>query len=132
MQNTQQFDHLHFTESVEDNNQFALKEISNLYESLSKSTKLLNSTKEKLVQCEKKLKDAAVAQEKQNEEIEKLCREVNDLRKTVEEKDAALITRALKIEALETEVENLKNKQILSILETKVIKSLCKFWIMNI
>ncbi|GFX73374.1 hypothetical protein TNCV_1469951 [Trichonephila clavipes] len=131
MQNTQQFDHLHFTESVEDNNQFALKEISNLYESLSKSTKLLNSTKEKLVQCEKKLKDAAVAQEK-NEEIEKLCREVNDLRKTVEEKDAALITRALKIEALETEVENLKNKQILSILETKVIKSLCKFWIMNI
>ncbi|GFY40730.1 SKICH domain-containing protein [Trichonephila inaurata madagascariensis] len=118
MQITQQFDHLHFTESVNDNNQFALKEISNLYESLNKSTKLLNSTKEKLVQCEKKLKDAATAQEK-NEEIEKLCREVNDLRKTVEEKDAALITGTLKIEVLETEVENLKNEQIISISETK-------------
>ncbi|GFR18540.1 SKICH domain-containing protein, partial [Trichonephila clavata] len=119
MQTTQQLDHLHCTGSVEDNNQFALKEISNLYESLSKSTQLLKSTKEKLAECEEKLKDAAVAQEKQNEEIEKLSREVNDLMKIVEEKDAALITGALKVEALETEVENLKNEQIISISETK-------------
>ncbi|GFT52503.1 SKICH domain-containing protein [Nephila pilipes] len=110
--NAQQLeDQLHWTENLENSNQFTLKEISDLFEPLSQSTLILNSTKEKLAKCQEKLNDAATAQEKQNEEIRKLCIEVNDLRKTVEEKNDALETKSLKIEILEREIENLRNKE---------------------
>ncbi|GFR12301.1 SKICH domain-containing protein [Trichonephila clavata] len=116
-------DQLCMIKALEDSKQLAMKEMADLSESLSMRTHALNCTRTELAQCKTKLKDASLVKEKQNEEIKKLCKEVNDLMQVLGEKEDALTTQTLKIEILENEIEKLKNEQKPSKAKKKAIKS---------
>ncbi|GFT52505.1 SKICH domain-containing protein [Nephila pilipes] len=103
-------DQLCMIKALEDSKQLAMKEMSDLSESLSMRTHVLNCTRTELAQCKTKLKDATLAQEKQSEEIKKLCKEVNDLMQVLGEKEDALTTHYIKIDSLENEVTKLKDE----------------------
>ncbi|GFS56402.1 SKICH domain-containing protein [Trichonephila inaurata madagascariensis] len=115
-------DQLCMIKALEDSKQLAMKEMADLSESLSMRTHVLNCTRTELAQCKTKLKDATLVEEKQNEEIKKLCKEVNDLMQVLGEKEDALTTQTLKIEILENEIQKLKNELKPSTAEKKSTK----------
>ncbi|KAG8187710.1 hypothetical protein JTE90_000176 [Oedothorax gibbosus] len=107
--------------ALEDSKQLALKEMSDLSESLSKRTKVLNQTRCELATCKGKVKESESIIEKQNQDISVFRERTKDLIECLDDKKDEIKKQQDEISRLNEEIKGLV--KLLERTEARVRKS---------